>query len=249
MFSTFIWALISVIVVSLISLIGIIFVKTSFHKIQKWISVLVALSVGAMFGDSFIHLLPEALEKINDSLTVGISVLTGIIFFFVLERFLRWHHHHEDGEEQNVPLHIGPLIFTSDFLHNFIDGIIIGASYLISLPVGIATTLAVILHEIPQEIGDFGLLLHAGYTPKKALWMNFLSATSSVLGMILVFVFGSIITITPFIIAFAAGSFIYIAGSDLVPELHKHTFSKKTFVEFGAMILGLVLMLALLLLE
>ena len=130
-----------------------------------------------------------------------------------------------------------------DGIHNLIDGLIIGASYLVSIPVGITTTLAVILHEIPQEIGDFGVLLHGGFSKKKALLLNFATALTAVLGAILALVIGShSVHLTTFLIPFAAGSFLYIAAADLIPELHKETNTKKSFLQLIMLILGIAVM-------
>lgn len=136
-----------------------------------------------------------------------------------------------------------------DGVHNFIDGVVIGASYLVSIPAGIATTLAVFLHEIPQEIGDFGVLLHAGYTRRKALLMNFLLSLTSFLGVFLVFSFGQTIFMIPYLVAFAAGNFVYIAGSDLIPELHKEIGLKPAFYQFISLLMGIMIMALLILIE
>jgi zinc and cadmium transporter len=174
----------------------------------------------------------------------------------MLEKYLRWHHHHpvEDAThsagEGGEATHLGALVLTSDGLHNFIDGIIIGASYLVSIEIGIATTIAVILHEIPQEIGDFGVLIYAGYTRGKALFYNFLSALMAILGAAFVFAFSAISEwLAEAALPFAAGAFIYIAAADLVPELHRSERGKTFFIETVGMVLGLVAMYLLLFLE
>lgn len=137
-----------------------------------------------------------------------------------------------------------------DGVHNLMDGIIIGASYLASIPVGIATTIAVLLHEIPQEIADFGVLIHGGFTKKKALFFNFLFALTSVVGVIITLIIGSrVMDITHFLIPFTAGGFIYIASSDLIPEMHKETTLKKSVIQLLFFTLGILVMLALTLLE
>ena len=149
--------------------------------------------------------------------------------------------------------HVHPFVFTNlfgDGLHNFIDGLIIGASYLASVPIGIATTVAVILHEIPQEIGDFGVLIHGGFSKSKALFFNFFSAVTAVLGAVVALVVSSSIeNITMFLIPFAAGGFIYIAGSDLIPELHKEVKIKNSLLQLLFFVLGLIVMYSLLFLE
>ena len=142
---------------------------------------------------------------------------------------------------------MGPLILTSDAIHNMIDGIIIGVSYFISIEVGIATTVAIILHEIPQEIGHFAVLIHSGYSKLKAILFNFFSSLFAILGTAIVFIFGENIEAhIPLLIAFAAGGFLYIAGSDLVPELHKTPGIKKSLLQFIAIVIGIAIMFALL---
>lgn len=257
----FVYALVSVIIVSLISLIGIFVLSWNERFLSKCIFVLVSLAVGALFGDAIIHLIPSALKNTDSSALVSFFVLLGVIVFFVLEKFLHWHHHpdhtHSHREEELVehdggtkikPL--GFLVLTSDSVHNFIDGLIIGASYFISIEVGIATTIAVILHEIPQEISDFGLLIHAGFSKGRALFLNFTTALFALVGLFLAFaVQGTSEQLVPLISAFAAGNFLYIAGSDLVPELHKTSNLKKSFIQFTAILVGIALMFALLLFE
>jgi zinc and cadmium transporter len=151
------------------------------------------------------------------------------------------HHHVQSFAKMNL---------VGDVAHNLIDGLIIGGSYLVSLPVGIATTIAVILHEIPQEIGDFGILLHGGYTRKRALFLNFITALTAVVGAIIALLASQYIPhLTQFLIPFAAGGFIYIAGSDLMPELHKETDTKKSFAQLVMFVLGIAVMMGMLLLE
>lgn len=249
MFTTYIYAVMSVLVVSLISLVGIFTLSFKAEAVTKNMYLFISLAVGALLGDAFIHLLPESFGDTDKTLGVSLLVILGIFIFFVLEKFLHWHHHGEDQNEDHIHP-VGKLVLLSDGVHNFIDGIIIGASFLVSIPVGIATTLAVILHEIPQEIGDFAVLLHAGYTKKRALWLNFLSALLSVLGLILSLIIG--IASAKFInilIPVAAGGFIYIALTDLIPELHKTKEARYSLLQFLSLVLGVALMVLLLVIE
>lgn len=260
MTSITIYAFGSVIIVSLISLIGAFTLSLNKKFLNRSIFVLVSLAVGALFGDAIIHLIPKAFSEIQNPANASLFILAGIITFLVLEKFLRWRHAHGhecDTEECRIQQAmgnrikpVGSLIVASDSVHNFVDGIIIGVSYLISIEVGIATTLAIILHEIPQEISDFALLLHAGFSKAKALLLNFFSSLFAILGVIIVFVFGANSeAFVPAIVAFAAGGFLYIAGSDLVPELHKTSDIKKSFIQFLAIIIGIAIMFALLAFE
>lgn len=259
----------SVLVVSLVSLIGAFTLSFNKDFLQKVLFAFVGLAAGALFGDAFIHLLPEAFEHVDNSVLISVLALSGIIIFFMLEKFLLWHHHHmhslEDGEleaeehifEQNKLLNqgkkikpLGVLVLTSDAIHNLVDGIVIATSFLISIEVGIATTIAVILHEVPQEIADFALLVHSGMSKSKALVWNFTTAIFAILGAFLVVLMGSFLEgYTAHIGAFAAGAFIYVAGSDLVPEIHKTRDFKKSTIQFVSIIIGVLVMLLLTVLE
>jgi len=243
----FLYGFLSVLAVSIISLVAVFTISISQRKLQKALFVLISLAIGTLFGDAFIHLIPESYESIGKS--AGLYVIGGIVLFFVLEKFLRWQHchhiNHEEGENRNIHP-VGFMNLFADGIHNFIDGVLIGSSYMVSIPIGLATTLAVILHEIPQEIGDFGILIHAGFTRAKALLLNLLSATVAILGFLFAIALGSNVEhFASFIIPIAAGGFIYIAGSDLVPELQKKTKGWQSFVQFLAIILGILIMLML----
>ncbi|MEK6858748.1 MAG: ZIP family metal transporter [Nanoarchaeota archaeon] len=247
MFGAFSYALVSVLLVSAVSLIGLATLGFRIERLKKVILLLVSFAAGALLGDVFLHLIPELVED-GFLLSYSFIILGGIGFSFVVEKFIHWRHCHlPTTREHTHP--VATMNLVGDGVHNFIDGIIIGASYLVSVPAGIATTLAVFLHEIPQEIGDFGVLLHAGYTRKKALLMNFLLALTSFLGAFLVFALGSIEGFVPFLVAFAIGNFIYIAGSDLIPELHKEVGLKSAFYQLLSLAIGVLVMASLLLLE
>ena len=249
MLTIYIYAFISVIIVSLVSFVGVFSLTLKDDFVKKYIGLFISLAVGALLGDSFIHLIPETFEKSSSSTLAGLLIITGILIFFILEKFLHWHHHGEDKGEPDIHP-VGKLLLFTDGFHNFIDGIIIGVSFLVSIPIGIATTLAVILHEIPQEIGDFAVLLHSGYEKKRALWLNFLSALTAVAGTIIALIFGNIAeTFTVWVLPIAAGGFIYIAMADLIPELHKTKEAKYSVLQILSVLFGIALMLALLLLE
>jgi zinc and cadmium transporter len=253
------YAFVSVMVVSLIAFVGLFTLTLGERLLRRTLFLLVSLSVGALFGDAFIHLIPEAFETVTNPTLVSLSILAGIGLFFVLEKFLHWHHNHGADVDEVVHGHehdhskikpVGYLVLVSDGFHNFIDGLIIGASYMVSMEVGIATTIAVMLHEIPQEVGDFGVLLHAGFSKMKALFYNFLSACAAILGVLATVFIGEVSDqVSHLITAFAAGGFIYIAGSDLVPELQKTAGTKKSVLQFIAIGLGIALMYGLLFFE
>jgi zinc and cadmium transporter len=205
------------IVVSLVSLVGIVLI---FRKdYEGLILPLVSFSAGTLLGAAFLDLLPEALEATGTREALGMA-LAGLLVFFALEKLILWHHHHSGSHATEKPA--GYLNLIGDGLHNFFDGMVIAAAFLTSTPLGIVTTIAVILHEIPQEIGDFSLLLYSGFTVKKALAYNLLSALAAVAGALaFYYASGAVSGLQAFGLSFTAGMFIYIALADLVPELHK----------------------------
>jgi zinc and cadmium transporter len=246
--TVYLFPLLSVLVVSLISLVGVLTLSLSDRALKASVFALVSLAVGALLGDAFLHLIPEAFEsELGDM--VPFAIIGGILIFFILEKVLHWHHH-QGMEDMEVVHPVGKMILLSDGLHNFIDGLIIGASYFVSVEIGIATTVAVILHEIPQEIGDFGILIHAGYSKTRALWLNFASAVFAVLGAGTAFLLGASSEVfSLWLLPIAAGGFIYIAMADLIPELHKSKAVSHSLVQFSAIVLGIASMAALLVIE
>ncbi len=214
---TLIYALIASILCSLLSLIGIILLGLKDRILKKILLILVAFSSGTLFGSAFLHLIPEALEKGND--VVFIYVIGGICLFFLVEKLLQWRHCHDIDCQVHSFAYINLF---GDGLHNFLDGVIIASAFISSVPLGVTTTLAVIYHEIPQEMGDFGVLLHGGFTKTQALMYNFLSASFSLLGVLVTYFFAILLFkgIVSIILPLAAGGFIYLAGSDLIPQLH-----------------------------
>jgi zinc and cadmium transporter len=211
---------------------------------------LVSLAVGSLLGDAFIHLLPEASEMISGSNIVPLLTILGILIFFSIEKFVRWHHCH-DPECTESGSTIVPVSLVGESIHNFIDGVIIASSFMISNKVGIATSLAVLIHEIPQEIGDFGIYTHQGLSLNKALRLNLLSATASIVGVLMTFLIGTGVSdFSAYILPITAGGFIYLASSDLIPELHDHhpQFTS-SIIQILCLLVGVGLMYSLLLLE
>lgn len=244
-FATFV----SVLLVSLVSFSGVLTLSLKKKKIKQISIFLVSFAAGALLGDAFIHLIPEAFEKMGVELKTSFFILLGILLFFVLEKFLHWRHCHLPTTKEH-PHPLATMNLFGDALHNFIDGLLIGATYMISFPLGAATTLAIIFHEIPQEIGDFGVLIHAGFSIRKALLFNFFSAIIAVLGAVVSLVVGPHIeSYALSLLPITAGGFIYIAGSDLIPELkHEHQF-KSSLWQFLLIILGMTVVAGLALLE
>jgi zinc and cadmium transporter len=247
-------AVVAVALVSAVSLVGIVTLAWNEARLRRVLFILISVAAGALLGDAFIHLLPEAFAEAESALTVSLLVLAGFFTFFVLEKFLQWHHVHADeplDAAEHARIHpVGHLVLVSDGMHNLIDGVAIGAAFMVSPAVGIATTAAILLHEIPQEIGDFALLVHAGFSRTQALIMNLFSAVSAFAGVGLAFVLaGFFESAAPLIAAFSAGMFIYIAGSDLIPELHKTSGLKKSLTQLVAIGVGVLVMALLLFLE
>ncbi len=247
---TWLLTIASVLLVSIISIIGIATLWLKEQQLKKILLYMVSFSAGALFGDAFIHLIPEAIEETGFGLSISLLILFGIVFSFIVEKFLHWRHCHIPTSSEH-PHSFAYMNLFGDSIHNLIDGLIIGGSFVFSISLGLATTLAVILHEIPQELGDFGVLIHGGFSKKKALWFNLLTALTAVFGAILALILGSSLEgFTPLLLSFAAGNFIYIAGSDLIPELRKDEANlKKSAMQIISITLGVCTMLLILLLE
>jgi zinc and cadmium transporter len=242
---TWLYALGSVLLVSLVSLAGAATLSLSRSFLKRILLFLVSFAVGSLLGGAFIHLLPEAFASDLNPLVVSGSVLAGIILFFILEKFFRWRHCHQETTADHVHP-VVPMNIFGDAMHNFIDGILIGVTYAVSIPLGMATTVAVLLHEIPQEIGDFSILIHGGLTVKKALLFNFASALTSVIGVVLALMLGtSMEGVLLYFLPMTAGGFIYIAGSDLIPELHHNTDVKISILQLLALLGGIAIMFGL----
>ncbi|MCC7552562.1 ZIP family metal transporter [Candidatus Micrarchaeota archaeon] len=236
------YSVIATFIVSLISFIGVFTLGLKEKHLKKILILLVAFSAGALMGGAFLHLLPEALES-SSSCDPFICVLFGFSIFFLLEKFLFWHHCHE---HQKCEIHSFTYMnLIGDGVHNFIDGLIIVTGFIVSIPFGITTTIAIIAHEIPQEIGDFAVLLYGGWKKKKALLFNFASGLTAVLGTVIgALAYSSVPQFTSFLLPFAAGGFIYIASSDLIPELHKQKDVKRSVLAFIMFVIGIGFMYA-----
>ncbi len=236
---TLIWILFASILVSLISLVGIFTIGIKTKTFGKIVFLLVGFSAGGLIGGAFLHLLPEAIEKYGYNGTFFYTLI-GFITFFLLERFFYWRHCHNETCEIHSFTY---LILIGDGVHNFIDGLVIAASFMTDFKLGVATTIAVALHEIPQEIGDFAILVYGGFSKAKALLFNSISALIAVLGSIIGYIIlGSTENISVLLVSFTAGGFIYIAACDLIPQIHKHKETKSANFAFVAFILGLLFM-------
>ncbi len=234
-----IYIIIATTIISLVSFVGLLFLSSS---VKKYLHYLISFSAATLLSVAFFDLLPESLEELQVAgvdLHEGLLVvLAGVLLFFIIERFIHWHHcdtcvghDHDHKHSHHTHKPAGILVLAGDFIHNFIDGLVIAGAFLLDLRVGIVTTISIFAHEIPQEIGDFSVLLHSGYTKVKALLYNFYSALASVIGGVVgYFAFTTLEFVIPYVVAIAAGGFVYIALTHIVPALHNHKDSKKTVV-------------------
>jgi len=222
----------------LVAVFFLFFKKASNNRILLF---LISLSAGALMGGAFLHLLPEASEQLEINRIYQITLLA-FIFFFFMEKLLHWRHCHKKVCKVHT---FGYMNLFGDAVHNFIDGLVIASTFLIDTHLGITTTIAIALHEIPQEVGDFGVLLYAGFKKKTALIINYLVALTVVLGGIVGYCLSFYLTsIIPYLLPFAAGGFIYIAASDLMPEIRKVQSLKRSLVSFVIFIIGILIMMA-----
>ena len=224
---------------SVISLIGgmlLLFKEKFARKVSHLLS---SFAAGALLGTAFLDLLPEAIHESGGEAGIIVWVLVGMLVFFILERFIHFFHHHHEHAVTDKP--VVALLMTGDSIHNFIDGVVIAATFMVSIPLGVVTTLAVAAHEIPQEIRDFGVMLKHGLARKRVLFFNFLSAVAAIVGALLTyFIGGAIEAYLPFLLALTAGFFIYIAASDLIPEIHEENRHGLAFIETGLLVLGVM---------
>lgn len=238
--NTLLWILAATVIDGLIALVGIFSLFMKKKTFNKLIFDLVAFSAGALMAGGLFHLLLESLETLK-AVTALSYLMAGFILFFVLERVLKWHHCHE----RNCKVHpMSSLILIGDGAHNFIDGLVIAASFIVGIPFGILTTAMIYMHEIPQELGNFGILIYSKMKKRRALLYNFLAQLTCVAGGILGYFLKGIGGISTLLIPFAAGGFIYISASDLIPELHKEADMRKSIEAFIFFLVGVGLMLA-----
>jgi zinc and cadmium transporter len=245
-----VWALsgAAVLGISLVSLLGALGLVVRPDALRGALLFLISFAAGALLGDAFLHLIPEIAESAAGlDVLASAGLLAGLLSFFVLEKILHWHHSHFPHEEVLHPVAVSNLV--GDGLHNFLDGAIVAGAFVASPGIGFATTVAVALHEIPQELGDFGILVHAGLTPRRALLLNFVSGLTAVAGMAATLTFLPVDAIERLLLPFSAGAFVYIASTDLIPELHKEPEPVKSLLQVLALLAGVGIMAALLALE
>lgn len=241
MFDSTLWSIILAnLLVSSGSFVGVLTITIKPNVLNKFLLPMVSLSAGTMLGASFLHLLPESMETLPPHFALKLA-LASLVVFFLLERLLHWRHCHD---EQHLAKHtIGVMNLLGDGIHNFIDGLLIAASFAANPSLGIISVLAIALHEIPQEIGDFGVLLHSGFSRLKALMANVIVSLTAVLGGIVgYFASHSTELFASYLVPVAAGGFIYIAAADLIPELKEGKSSKKIIANVVTFVLGIVIM-------
>lgn len=231
------YAFFSVFFVSLLSLLGAVLISIQRKTLDQIITYTLAFSSGVLLGSTFFELLPESAVLFPDG--VFLWTLVGFISFFCLEKIIQWHHHVE-GRHDHADKPLAYLTLIGDAIHNFTDGAVIAASYLVSVPLGITTTIAIIAHEVPHELSDFLILIHGGFSNKRALMYNFLSATTAIAGTLLVLLVSAQFSdLERYLVPFAAGNFLYIAASDLIPELLTKRHGRTSVIQVVTMILGI----------
>lgn len=236
-----VWIILASLLMSLLAWIGLFTLILTEKKLKKIILPLVAFSSGALLGGAFLHMIPEALTAGGNVLNIFLLVLIGFSLFFLLEQFISWHHCHLTPSEHKKP--VTYLILVADGVHNFIGGIAIAGAFLIDIKLGIITWLVAAAHEIPQELGDFGILVHGGWSKLKALFFNFLSALTMLIGALLTFFLSDFINVV-YLLPLAAGNFIYIAASDLIPEIKHNQNLLQNILHFLFFLLGIILLWA-----
>jgi zinc and cadmium transporter len=240
------------VLVSITSMSGLFALWIEPERLKRIIPYLVALAVGVLLGDAFIHLIPDAVKRQGSISTVCLTALLGMFLFFILEKLVRWRHDHHVNVpgQQNAIRPIAKMNLMGDAVHNFVDGILIGGSFLVDPVLGFTTTLAIIAHEIPQEIGDVGALVYGGYSPAKAVLYNFYCSLTVVAGAVFALLFSqlaesSLILLLPV----AAGGFIYIAATDMIPVLHEHSTITNMLGQTAIFGLGIGFMQSIIILE
>jgi zinc and cadmium transporter len=250
------WSLASVSLVSVVSVVGLVTLSMDDRRMRRLATFFVSFAVGALLGDAFIHLIPETFSEgqPGTSLLRSLLILSGMLMFFVVEKLLRHQHGalHSQYHRDALPARpeIAAINIVGDAIHNFIDGVLIGASYLASPTLGISTTVAVLLHEIPQELGDFGILIHSGMSARKAVAFNLLSASVAILGTAAALLVGSIAeSAAAFLLPVTAGGFVYLAAADLIPELQHDRSLRALSVQTPLIAAGIAIMGLLTLIE
>jgi len=241
MSAAFFWFLLSGVFMVAVAGVGAVAFLLDERRLRQLLLPLVAFAAGTLLGGAFFHMLPAAWAARGDTAAVPLAAVGGFTVFFVLEQLLHWHHGHT--AEPGDPRPLGTLILLGDGIHNLVGGLAIASAFLVDVRLGAATWLAAVVHELPQELGDFGILVHSGWSRRRALVANMASALPFPLGGALVFAISEQIDVT-LLLPFAAGTFVYLAASDLVPEVNKHRGLRQNLVHLAAFVAGLALLFA-----
>lgn len=237
-----VYALLSTLLVSMLSFIGVFLFLIKAHALQRVLTLLISFSVGALLGNAFFHLVPESYFHIPSAHLASWLILAGFLVFFITDQLLHSHANNSNNSSTAIKPY-GYLSLYADGIHNFTDGILIGAAWLFMPELGLATTLAIIMHEIPQEISDIGILIRAGFSKRKALFFNFLSACTAILGTVVTLWVGHRIGhFSTYVLPVAAGGFIYLAAGSLLPEILKETTKRNLWLHLAVILSGLGLM-------
>lgn len=243
MLQSTLYTVIATILVSLSSFIGIFTISLNPKTLHKMLTILVAYSAGTILGAALFDLLPEAVKLVDEALVYPI-IAFGFVCFLLLERTIYWYHGHGHGHEfkdkEDDIKGFAYLNLLGDFVHNFIDGMIIAASFANSVTVGVSAAIAVVFHELPQEMGDYGILVYAGMERRRALILNFLASVSVVVGGVFgAFFIGAVENLEGYMVAFSAGAFIFLSASELIPEMQKEHDRGRALIQLLVLILGM----------
>jgi zinc and cadmium transporter len=238
---TFGWIVGSGLLMSAIALVGAVTFVLKESIRERLILPLVAFSAGSLLSGALLHMIPEAVSRSGGDTEVFLWVLAGFTAFLALEQFLHWHHWHEDSPESTAPL--SHMILVGDSLHNFLGGIAVAGAFIVDIRLGITTWMVAAAHEVPQELGKYGVLLHGGWSRGRALIVNFLSSLTFLIGGVFAYLVSFEFDVS-FLVPFAAGNFIYIAASDLVPEVNRHHLLGTNLLHFASFAAGIGLLLA-----
>lgn len=237
--TTLAWIIGSGVAMSAVALVGSVTLLLSERTLKRVLLPLVAFATGALLGGAMFHMMPKATAALGGGLDVYVAFVAGFVVFYLLEQVLHWHHCHRGGECDHVP--IGPLVLVADGLHNFIGGLAVGASFLLAIPVGISAWFAAVAHEVPQELGDFAVLVHSGWRPRRALVANLVSALSFPVGAVTAYFAAGLVDVT-ILVPFAAGNFVYIGATDLLPQITRRENVQEKVVHTLLLLAGLGLL-------